>query len=58
MSCLLKTTYELSTFNSLHVLIFFKVVFLKVVHPLKIYQHTKFYDTTLTGANIAYTSEV
>jgi hypothetical protein len=25
---------------------FFKAVFLKVVHPLKIYQHTKFHGPT------------
>jgi hypothetical protein len=35
-----------------------KMVSLKVVHPLKIYQYTKFHGTTLTGASIASTSEV
>jgi hypothetical protein len=28
-----------------------KVVLLKVVHPLKIYQYTKFHGPTLTGAS-------
>jgi hypothetical protein len=31
---------------------------LKVVHPLKIYQHTKFHGPTLTGASFASTSGV
>jgi hypothetical protein len=35
-----------------------KVVLLKVVYPLKIYQYTKFHGPTLTGANFASTSEV
>jgi hypothetical protein len=35
-----------------------KMVLLKVVHPLKIYQYTKFRGPTLTGANFASTSEV
>jgi hypothetical protein len=34
------------------------MVFLKVVHPLKIYQYTKFHGPTLTGASFASTSEV
>jgi hypothetical protein len=35
-----------------------KIVLLKVVHPLKIYQYTKFHGPTLTGASFASTSEV
>jgi hypothetical protein len=33
------------------------MVLLKVFHPLKIYQHTKFHGPTLTGSNFAFTSE-
>jgi hypothetical protein len=33
------------------------MVVLKVVHPLKIYQYTKFDGRTLTGASFASTSE-
>jgi hypothetical protein len=35
-----------------------KMVSLKVVHPLKIYQYTKFHVPTLTGASFASISEV
>jgi hypothetical protein len=35
-----------------------KMALLKVVYPLKIYQHTKFHVPTLTGASFASTSEV
>jgi hypothetical protein len=35
-----------------------KIVLLKVVHPLKIYQYTKFHVPTLSGASFASTSEV
>jgi hypothetical protein len=35
-----------------------KMVSLKVVHPLKIYQYTEFHGPTLTGASFASTSEV
>jgi hypothetical protein len=35
-----------------------KMVSLKVVHPLKIYQNTKFHGPTLIGASFASTSEV
>jgi hypothetical protein len=35
-----------------------KMVSLKVVHPLKIYQYTKFHVPMLTGASFASTSEV
>jgi hypothetical protein len=31
---------------------------LKDIHPLKIYQHTKYYGPTLTGATFAPTSDV
>jgi len=34
-------------------LFFAKVVLLKVVHPLKIYQNTKFHGPTLSGASFA-----
>jgi hypothetical protein len=39
-------------------LVLTKMVLLKVFHPLKIYQYTKFHGPTLTGANFASTSEV
>jgi hypothetical protein len=35
-----------------------KTLLLKVVHPLKLYQYTKFHGPTLTGASFASTSEV
>jgi hypothetical protein len=35
-----------------------KMVLLKVVHPLKIYQYTKFHGPMLTGASFLSTSEV
>jgi hypothetical protein len=35
-----------------------KMVLLKFVHPLTIYQYTKFHGPTLTGASFASTSEV
>jgi hypothetical protein len=35
-----------------------KMILLKVVHPLQIYQYTKFHSPTLTGANFESTSEV
>jgi hypothetical protein len=35
-----------------------KMVELKVVHPLRIYQCTKFHGPTLTGASFASTSDV
>jgi hypothetical protein len=35
-----------------------KMVSLKVVHPLNIYQYTKFHVPTLTGASFASISEV
>jgi hypothetical protein len=31
---------------------------LKLVHPLKLYQHTKFHGPTLTGVSFASTLEV
>jgi hypothetical protein len=34
-----------------------KVVSVKVVHPLKIYQNTKFHGPTLTGASFTSTTE-
>jgi hypothetical protein len=38
--------------------IFHKMASLKDIHPLKIYQHTKYYGPTLTGATFAPTSDV
>jgi hypothetical protein len=38
--------------------LFAKVFLLKVVRPLKIYQHTKFHGPTLTGEIFASTSDV
>jgi hypothetical protein len=35
-----------------------KIVELKVVHPLNVYQYTKFHGPTLNGASFASTSEV
>jgi hypothetical protein len=35
-----------------------KTVSLKVVHPLKIYQNTKFNGPTLSSASFAFTSEL
>jgi hypothetical protein len=35
-----------------------KMVLLKVVHPLKVYQYSKFHGPTLIGASFASTSEV
>jgi len=35
-----------------------KIVSLKVVHPLKIYQNKKFHGPTLSGASFAVISEV
>jgi hypothetical protein len=37
---------------------FDKMVELKVVHPLKVYQHTKLHGPTLNSASFASTSEV
>jgi hypothetical protein len=37
---------------------FEKVVLLKVVHPLKLYQHTKSHGPMLAGASLASTSKV
>jgi hypothetical protein len=55
MSCLHKTKYEFYS-TALHVRIFW--IFRKVVHPLKLYQHTTRYDTTLTVPSFASTSKV
>jgi hypothetical protein len=38
--------------------VFDKNGLIKIVHPLKIYQYTKFHFPTLTGASFAYTSDV
>jgi hypothetical protein len=35
-----------------------KVIFLKVVSPLMIFQHTKFHGVTLTGTVFTSTSEI
>jgi hypothetical protein len=39
-------------------LFFTNVILVKVVRPLKIYQHTKFYGPTLIGLSFVFTSEV
>jgi hypothetical protein len=67
--CLSATVHELSPQNKLRILTFkrppcsyflflTKMVLLKVVHPLKVYQYTKFNGPTLIGASFASTSEV
>jgi hypothetical protein len=38
--------------------VFDKISLITFVHPLKIYQYTKFHGPTLTGASFAYASEV
>jgi hypothetical protein len=38
--------------------IYHKIGLLQVVHPLIIYQNTKFHGATLTGASFMFTSEV
>jgi hypothetical protein len=38
--------------------LFAKMVVLKVVHRLKIYQNTKLHGPTLSGTSFAFTSEV
>jgi hypothetical protein len=43
---------------AMFVFFFTKMAELKVVHPLKIYQYTKFHGPTLTGASFASTSDV
>jgi hypothetical protein len=45
---------------STFVLFFFfaKIVSVKVVHPLKIYQHAQFHAPTLRGSSFASISEV
>jgi hypothetical protein len=37
---------------------FAKVILLKIVLPLKIYQHTKFHGPMLTGASYACITEI
>jgi hypothetical protein len=67
--CICATVHELSPQNKIWILTFkrppcsyflflTKMVLLKVAHPLKIYQYTKFHGPTLTGASFASTSEV
>jgi hypothetical protein len=67
--CLSATLHELSPQNELRILTFkrppcsyllflTKMVSLKVVHPLKIYQYTKFHVPTLIGASFVSISEV
>jgi hypothetical protein len=67
--CISATVHELSPQNKLWILTFkrppcsyflflTKMILLKVVHPLKIYQNTKFHGLTLTDASFASTSEV
>jgi hypothetical protein len=52
---------QILTFNHppfSYFLFFAKVIILKVVHPLKIYQNAKFHGLLLTGASFASTSGV
>jgi hypothetical protein len=60
MSCLHKQTmnFNIQTAAMFVFFVFDKNGLLKVVHPLKIYQYTKFHVPTLTGASFAPTSEV
>jgi hypothetical protein len=56
-----QTKMRILTFNRLPCLylwILTKVVLFKTVHPLKIYQNTKFQGPALTGASFASASEV
>jgi hypothetical protein len=49
----------MSTTLHAHIFLFFaKVVSLKVVHPLKIYQNTKFDGRALADASVTSTSKV
>jgi hypothetical protein len=50
--------FNIQTAAMLYFLFLTKMVLLKVVHPSKIYQYTKFHGPTLTGASFASTSEV
>jgi hypothetical protein len=55
----MKCEFSCSTTHHVRIFLFFsKVVVLKVVHPLKICQHTKFYGPTLSGAVFSSASEV
>jgi hypothetical protein len=61
MSCLHKTicSFQHSTAHYVRIFRFSQKRFiLKVVHPLKIYQNTKFHGPTLIGASFAPTSKV
>jgi hypothetical protein len=61
MSCLHKKKTMNFNIQTAAMFVFFvltKMVLLKVVHPLKIYQYTKFHGSTLTGASFASTSDV
>jgi hypothetical protein len=63
MGCLCKTKSEFLISTARHVPIFVlffpaKVILLKVVHPAKIYQHTKLYGPTSSGETSASPSEV
>jgi hypothetical protein len=60
LSCLHKTKYEFPIPTAFHIRIFafHKNGLIEICLSLNICQHTKFYDTTLTGANFASISEV
>jgi hypothetical protein len=64
MGCLCKTKCGFLISAARHVPIFVlfffptKVILLKVVHPAKIYQHTKLYGPTSTGETSASPSEI
>jgi hypothetical protein len=50
--------FNIQTAAMLVFFVFNKNGFIKVIHPLKIYQYTKFHVPTLTGASFVSTSEV
>jgi hypothetical protein len=50
--------FNIQTAIMIYFLFLKKMVLLKVVHPLKIYQYTKFHCPMLTGASFASTSDV
>jgi hypothetical protein len=51
-------TFNIETAPGSYFLFLTKMVLLKVVYPLKIYQYTKFHVPTLTAASFASISEV
>jgi hypothetical protein len=53
MSFLHKTKYDFNFQAHMYFWIFTKMFLFKIVHPLKIYQHTKFQGTSLIDASFA-----